>query len=200
MKKNCIYIFVFICILSFLYLGAKSTYTSFESHTSTIMKAKTAGIHLKINGQDITSGLINNNVILENTEWTSSRTREGKISPGSVGHINLELDPTGSEVAIMYEFQFLDKKIDDDKLLNFSSIVSDDLVRISRDTYAGIITLNDLNNNKKINIVANFYFDYLTDIPGIEEDNQVLDDLFEIHFHAVQYNGDELVPYVEEGE
>ena len=32
---------------------------------------------------------------------------------------------------------------------------------------------------------------------AIEEDNQELDDLFEIHFHALQYRGEELVPYVE---
>ena len=47
---------------------------------------------------------------------------------------------------------------------------------------------------------TSFLFDYLTDTEGITEDNQVLDDLFEIHFHAIQYNGETITPYVDPGE
>ena len=198
--KKFILISLVILLMCFLYLGAKGTYTSFESLIFGRATTKTAAIHLTINGYDVTdpTSVLDNRIILDNTTWVSTHTREEKISPGSSGTIDLELDPSGSEVAILYEFQFIDKVIDDDKLLNFGTITCDhSLVRTAIDTYSGIITLSDINNHDTISLDVPFYFDYLNDIEGITEDNQVLDDLFEIHFHALQYQGETLVPYVE---
>ena len=143
------------------------------------------------------SFFLNNQIILDNTTWVSTHTREAKLSPGSTGTISLEVDPAGSEVAVLYEFRFVDKVIDEDKLLNFSNITSDDdtFIRTGVDTYSGIISLTDIANGKKIHISVGFYFDYLTDIEGITEDNQAYDDLFEIHFHGLQYQGETLTPY-----
>ena len=197
-EKRNIFIAIIILVLCFLYLGAKVTYTSFESLIEGRASVKTAGIHLLVNGYDVTdvNSVLSSNVILDNITWVSTHTREGKLSPGSTGTIDLELDPSNSEVAILYEFQFIDKMIDDDKLINFGNIVSDHtLVRTAEDTYSGIFTLSEIENGEKVHLDVDFYFDYITDIEGITEDNQVLDDLFEIHLHAVQYQGEELVPY-----
>ena len=198
MNKKVAFIFLFLMIGCFYYLSSKSTYTSYETNTTGKVNTKTADIHLTINGFDVinSGGVLDNRIILENTTWESTHTREKKISPGSSGTIDLELDPAGSEVAILYEFRFVDKMIDEDKLLNFGDIVCDDtLVQTAVDTYSGIITLDDIEDEKVINLSVDFYFDYLNDIEGITEDNQVLDDLFEIHFHALQYNGETLTPY-----
>ena len=198
--KKYIVVVLLLIVVCFLYLVSKGTYTAFDSEIDATASAKTAGIHLSINGEDVVDsngGTLDNRIILDNTTWVSTHTREAKLSPGSSGTISLELDPAGSEVAILYEFRFVDKFIDNDKLLNFSSIISDDdtFIQTGIDTYTGIITLTDIANSKVIHISVDFYFDYLTDIPGISEDNQVFDDLFEIHFHALQYNGETLVPY-----
>lgn len=199
MNKKVAFIFLFLMIGCFYYLSSKSTYTSYETNTTGKVNTKTADIHLTINGFDVinSGGVLDNRIILENTTWESTHTREKKISPGSSGTIDLEVDPTSSDVAILYEFRFVDKVIDEDKLLNFGSIVSDDVsfVRTGIDTYTGIFTLDDLSDGKKANIHVDFYFDYLNDIEGITEDNQVFDDLFEIHFHAIQYRGEEIIPY-----
>ncbi len=195
--KNVVFAII-VLILCILYLGAKVTYTSFESLIEGKATTKTAGIHLKVNGYDLATStdVLDNNVILDNITWTNTHTREGKLSPGSSGTIDLELDPTGSEVAILYEFQFIDKVIDEDKLLNFENMVCDHtLVQTAADTYSGILPLSSVLNGEKVNLSIDFYFDYLTDIEGISEDNQVLDDFFEIHFHAIQYQGETLVPY-----
>ena len=196
-KKN-VLIAIIVFIICLLYLGAKVTYTSFESLIEGRAPVSTAGIHLKVNGYDVaqSDSVLDNNVILDNITWTSTHTREGKLSPGSSGTIELELDPTGTDVAVLYEFQFIDKLIDEDKLINFGNITCDrTLVKTAEDTYSGIFTLADIQNGVKIHLNVDFYFDYLTDIEGITEDNQVLDDLFEIHFHALQYQGETLVPY-----
>ena len=197
-NRRHIIIMIVVLIACILYLGARVTYTTYESFIEGRSSTKTAGIHLKVNGVDLAESdtVLDNNVILDNITWTNTHTREGKLSPGSSGTIDLELDPTGSEVAILYEFQFIDKLIDEDKLLNFGDIVCDHtLVKTSEDTYSGILTLNQAMSGEKVNLSVDFYFDYLTDIEGITEDNQVLDDFFEIHFHALQYQGETLVPY-----
>ena len=199
MNKKAALIFLFFVIGCFFYLSSKSTYTSYESNITGKVNANTAGIHLSINGFDVMNSgeVLDNRIILENTTWESTHTREKKISPGSSGTIDLEVDPSSSDVAILYEFQFVDKVIDEEKLLNFGDIVSEDsyFIRTGVDTYTGVFTLEDLNDEKTANIHVDFYFDYLNDIEGITEDNQVFDDLFEIHFHAIQYKGEEIVPY-----
>jgi len=199
MKKKYVFILLLLLVGCFFYLSSKATYTSYESNTTGKVNANTAGIHLSINGFDVMNSgdVLDNRIILENTTWESTHTREEKISPGSSGTIDLEVDPSLSEVAILYEFRFVDKVIDNEKLLNFGSIVSDDtsFVRTGIDTYTGVFTLDDISDGKKANIQVDFYFDYLNDIEGITEDNQTFDDLFEIHFHAIQYRGEEIVPY-----
>lgn len=201
-KKMFTIIFMVLIIGCFLYLGARATYTSYESEIEANAATSLAGIHLKINGVDVVAnndGTLDNRVILDNTTWVSTHTREEKISPGSSGTIYLELDPSGSDVAILYEFRFVDKRIDDDKLLTFEHINSDrNLTRTAEDTYTGVFTMSDITSNQKAHITASFLFDHLNDMEGITEDNQVLDDFFEIHFHAIQYRGEQIVEYEEE--
>lgn len=199
-RKKTISIFILVLLVGcFLYFKARATYTSYESNVEGRVSTNVGEIHIKINGVDVVAtndGTLDNRVILDNITWESTHTREGKISPGSTGTIDLEVDPSGSEVAILYEFRFVDQQIDEDKLLTFSNIVpAEGMIRTSADTYTGIITLNDITAGKKYHLSTDFFFDYITDIEGITEDNQILDDLFEIHFHAVQYEGETITPY-----
>lgn len=199
-RKKTISIFILVLLVGcFLYFRARATYTSYESNVEGKVSTNVGEIHIKINGVDVVAtndGTLDNRVILDNITWESTHTREGKISPGSTGTIDLEVDPSGSEVAILYEFRFVDQQIDEDKLLTFSNIVpAEGMIRTSADTYTGVITLNDIAAGKKYHLSTDFLFDYLTDIEGITEDNQILDDLFEIHFHAIQYDGETITPY-----
>ena len=80
--------------------------------------------------------------------------------------------------------------------LTFDSITSDHtFTRTAVDEYTGIITLSDLENEDTINITINFHFDATQDMDAIENDNQNLDDLFTIQFHALQYHGETITPY-----
>lgn len=200
-NKFILFIFIIVLIFGFLYLSGIDTFTSYESLISGNSSFKTSGIKVKLNDIDIINDttILDNNFFMNNVVWNSTHTREGKISPGSSGSFNLKLDPEGSEVAILYEFRFVDKKIDANKLLTFENITNDDsnVVRTAIDTYSGIVSLNDIKNGKIINFNIDFLFDSLEDIEGIENDEHTYDDLFEINFTAVQYNGEELVPYVE---
>jgi hypothetical protein len=195
-RRTILYIII-LCSIAFLYFGAKGTYTAYESFVNTEMSNRVAPIHLLINGEDLGSDtVLDNRIILDNITWTSTHTRPGKLSPGSTGSFQFELDPTGSEVAILYQIQFIDKEVDPDKIVTFQNVASDrTLVRTSIDTYSGIITLADIENGQKTHITVDFIYDDTEDIEGIREDNQVFEDFFEIHFTALQYQGEELIAY-----
>ena len=153
---------------------------------------------LSINGVDLGSDeIIDNRILIENVTWTSSHTRQGKISPGSTGQFDFELDPTESDVAILYEFQLVDKTVDSTKLLTFNSVTSNrSIVRTAIDTYSGIITLSDIQNGLKTNVTIGFVYTDTEDVEGYTGDGD-LEDFFEIHFRALQYKGETLVPYTE---
>ena len=196
-KKNFLVLIAIFSML-FLYFCARATYTAYESIVSGKARTNVSGIRLTINGEELgTDALLDNRIILDNITWTNTHTREGKMSPGSTGTFTFELDPTGSEVAILYEIQFVDKVMDDDKILTFNNITSDqNLVRTGVDTYSGIISLSDAEDSVKTHITVNFSFDGSDDIEGFDQDNQVYEDFFEINFHALQYKGETLVPYM----
>lgn len=197
MSKNRKLLLIVVLILcSFiLYYGSKYTYTSYESSVDAEVNSKVAGINVSINGQNIVKKNLDS-IKLDNITLTSTHTREGKISPGSTGTFAITLDPTGSEVAFRYDFELIDKSTDSNKLLTFDGFSSDNgnLIKTASNTYTGIITLDDINNKKVINITGSFTFND-DDIPAITEDNGNLDDFFEIKFHAIQYNGEEIIPY-----
>jgi len=200
-KKKRIYFVVVLVVLCFLYLGARATYTSYESRIGGDVETTIAGINLKINGINVMTGTnaLNNNILLDNITWTSTHTRTGKIAPGSHGTIELELDPSGSDVAIMYDFRYIDKTMDDSKYIVFTNISADDngIIRTDIDTYTGVITVDDLEDGKTVTVTIDFEFDNSVDIEGFEEDLQNYDDLFDIYFHAIQYTGETIEEYVE---
>ena len=202
MKKKINYkkIYIIVFLVCILYLFGKITYSFYESRVNDRVEADVADFTILINGTDVseTDGVLDSGVILDNISWATDHTREDMISPGSSGVIELEMDPTQSEVAILYEFQLIDKNIDSTKLVEFESVSSDsDVIKTAADTYSGIITLADINNQVKPVINIAFNFDYEDDIEIDDDESQTLDNLFEIHFHAVQYRGEQLVPYSE---
>lgn len=196
-SKKIFLIIMALCALAFLYFGAKGTYTAYESIVHGTVHNDVAQIHLLINGNELgTDDVIDNQIILDNITWSSTHTRTGKISPGSSGSFTFELDPSTSEVAILYEIQFLDKVANDDKVLTFTSITCDrTLTRTAADTYSGIFTLSDINNSQKAHVTVAFEFDGDEDIEVLSEEEVEYEDLFEINFHAVQYQGETLTPY-----
>ena len=195
-RKIILFVFVLVTIV-FLYFGAKGTYTSYESNVEAKTGNTVSQLKLSINGVDLGSDeIIDNRILIENVTWTSSHTRAGKISPGSTGQFNFELDPTESDVAILYEFQLIDKTVDPDKLLTFNSVTSNrSIVRTAVDTYSGIISLSDINNELTTNVTIGFVYTDTEDVEGYTGSNDDLEDFFEIHFRALQYKGETLVPY-----
>jgi hypothetical protein len=199
LKKVKFLVFILI-VFSFLYFGSKATFTSYESSIRGNINSSVGKIKIKINDIDVTnSGALDNSVLIDNITWTSNHVREGKIAPGSSGSIELDIDATGSDVAIKFDLELIDKSVDNDKLITFTKFTdnSGDLIRTGVSTYSGIITLDDIASSDSICVTLDFSFLDDGDMEAISEDDQNLDDLFVINFHAIQYNGEELVKYTD---
>lgn len=193
--KKFVYLFFAVLVVCFLYLGGKATYTSYESDITGNVTEKVAQFKLLVNGKDVQ----NEKIVIDEIKWDSERTREGKISPGSCGFFEVNLDPSQSDVAILYEFSFVDKSVDSSKLIMFNSITTSgaDIIKTGPTEYSGIITLDNIKASQKPKIKVDFcYPEDGEDVPFVEDDGN-LDDFFEIDFHAYQYLGEELVEYVE---
>lgn len=196
--KIIIFSFIVIICFAFLYYNSISSYSSYESSIDGSVASKVSGIKLNINGQDVIlnseNGVILDNIILN----SSSHTRPGTISPGADGNISFTLDPSESGVAILYDFTIIDKQKDANKLLTCTGFKSSNgnLIRTGENTYTGLITLDDINNKKVIDLSLEFIFDD-EEVEGITSDDVPLENFISINFHAVQYNGEEIVPYSE---
>lgn len=88
-------VFLLIAIIG----GTYARYTSTASGTSTAAVAKWA---VKINETDIVT---EDEFTINFTEVENNDVVDGKIAPASTLYADLEIDPTGSEVAIDYSFQ-----------------------------------------------------------------------------------------------
>ena len=196
--KIIIFSFTVIICFAFLYYNSISSYSSYESSIDGNVDSKVSGIKLNINGQDVIlnseNGVLLDNIILN----SSAHTRPGTISPGADGNISFTLDPSGSGVAILYDFTIIDKQSDKNKLLTCTGFKSSNgnLIRTGENTYTGLITLDDINKNKVIDLSLGFIFDD-EEVEGITSDDAPLENFISISFHAVQYNGEEIVPYSE---
>lgn len=188
--------FILILIGCFLYLSNKITYTSYESKIGGSVKNDVARFKLLINGKDAASF---DNVLIEDVVWDSTNTREGKLSPGSCGFFELNLDPSESDVALLYKFSFVDHKVDEGKIIEFNKIESNNskIVRTDNTEYSGIITLDDIKNGNKPKIRVDFCYPDIGEQEPFTEDNNNLDDFFTIDFSTYQYLGEELVEYKE---
>lgn len=203
MKKSKVFsfkhVYLFILFLCLAYIGTKFTFSIYESNLSTDVSGNISDIKLKINNVNIVNNTGDiSEVVVNDIIWTSiGHTRVGKIAPGSTGTFNLNLDPEGSQVAILYKFTFVDKTIDPDKILTFTDINASNgnVIRTGINEYSGIISLSDINNGETIALDIDFEFTDEEDMPPFTEDDENLDDFFTIDFEALQYNGETLTPY-----
>ena len=84
----------------------------------------------------------------------SNTTGLSKIAPGTGVYFDMEIDPTGTEVAVRYDITLdLEGKLSDN--LVFSSAEETNqkqkLIKTGKNTYTGIISLSDIEKQVKAN-------------------------------------------------
>ena len=97
-KKGILIAVIIACLIAIIG-GTYARYTSSGTANASVSIAKW---HVELAGEDISSQSQNVDVAL--TYDANSYVKDGKIAPGRTAHFDVELDPTGSEVAIDYSF------------------------------------------------------------------------------------------------
>ena len=204
MKKHRLKIFVvlvfLISISSFLYFDAFATLTSYESVIDADVRTTGAKFVVKINGEDIvTSDGSVEDVDITSIVSSSTHIKANTVGPGSLLSIPIDINEYGSEVAIKFTIDIVDKSIDTDKALTLRSVDSSGssiaLTRTGVNTYTGVITKAMLANDTDFTYTLNFEFideDIVLTESLIETSSE---DLFVVNFNAVQYMGEAITPY-----
>jgi len=190
-KKTIIEIIFFISILliCFLYLWSKATRAAYESEVEKEMSLPIADWNITVDGEDITTQ-DEKQISISDISWNTSHTRTGKVSPGSTGTMTITIDPTGTETAIKYQLEIIDKNVNPDTVLKVNSVTSANTTLTKTDNiYTGYIYLNDINHGLKPKIVLAVEWENDENINDLDREIDSQEDYLLVKFKAIQYKG-----------
>lgn len=202
--KQKIWLVFALVFLIFLIFEIRSTYSLFETDTSTFVDSDLAKWQIKINNNSLNMLTEDSNVFsLGSIEWSNQdHVKDGKAFPGNSGSFYIEIDPTDTDVSFLYNLTIDMSNLNNDAI-EIVSIVEENgksLIRTGRDTYSGIFKLEEIKNSEKHLIKLDIVWNY-------DDENSVFD--YELGqndnigilviIDVVQYNeNDEIVEYIEE--
>lgn len=162
-KKVLIIIVLLIIIFITLIYVILSSFATFRSKFTGDMKIDNATWKILVNSTDISSNAVKEFVIDDIGIDESQGVEPGKLAPGLKGNFNILIDPTETDVSIMYEIKFDTTDINATNIRIDSvkeTISGNTLVKTNSNTYVGIISLDDIKNNVTNNIqVTLFWYD-----------------------------------------
>lgn len=112
------------------------------------MAAQVAPWKVSINNNDIVS---TNTFTLADVDWEEDEyIADGYIAPGREGTLNIEIDPSGSKVAMRYKLEIDESNITNDSIIISSVTASTgDVTKESEGVYTGTIPLDEVTSNTK---------------------------------------------------
>ena len=187
----------FVIVLFLTIYEISDSFSLFESQKVTIVNNDIGSWQIKINEDlinEVTSFKINN--VKVNSDIN---TKEDCFAPGTEGYFDVIIDPNDTDVSIYYELVVRSDMIQNSQihLTRIENIGDGDLVMIAPMTYAGVIPLEDIDNNVLTTI--RFYITW-----DNSETNNEIDSMygsqsanFEIPMTITfkQYMGEELIEY-----
>ncbi len=184
-----IIIFISILIICLFYLWSKATKAAYESEVEKDIEVPIAGWEITVDGEDITTEE-EKEISISQITWDTSRTRAGKVSPGSTGTMIINIDPTGTETAIKYQLEIIDKTINTDSVLKVTNVSSTNTtISKSGNIYTGYVYLNDITNGLKPRIVVDVEWENDDNVNDLEREITSQEDYLLIKFKAIQYKG-----------
>ena len=198
--KNIKLLITILALSFFLFFFSARTYSSLSSTTSGNTSAELAKWNILINNTNISS-TYTETVSVNNIDWESDHAINYNAAPGSTGVIHLTIDPTDTQVAIRFDLTVIDHTVDETKLLTIESMTLDgkELVQTAPNTYTGVFTLDDIeaHQTSEITIEAT----WVNDEANNENDSKIAQgelepDYLGLDFKAIQYHGEEIVPYI----
>ena len=160
-KKVLIIIVLLIIIFIILIYAILSTFATFRSEFTGDMKIDNATWKILVNSTDISSNAVKEFVIDDIEIDESQGVEPGKLAPGLKGNFNILIDPTETDVSIMYEIKFDTTDINATNIRIDSvkeTMAGNTLIKSDSNTYVGIISLDDNKNNLTNNIQVTLFW------------------------------------------
>lgn len=160
-KKVLIIIVLLIIIFIILIYAILSTFATFRSEFTGDMKIDNATWKILVNSTDISSNAVKEFVIDDIEIDESQGVEPGKLAPGLKGNFNILIDPTETDVSIMYEIKFDTTDINATNIRIDSvkeTMAGNTLIKSDSNTYVGIISLDDIKNNLTNNIQVTLFW------------------------------------------
>ena len=183
-------IIVVIVIGCFLYLNKKVTYSSYESNLDSKIVPNIANWDIYINDNLITTSE-QKTISIKDIVWKNNHAADNKVAPGSKGKLDITIDPKQTDVAIKYEIEIIDKKVDSNKILTVTNIDLNDnqITKTEDNIYNGIISIDDIKNEKETTISLDIEWINDDTVNDLDKNISSLDDYIVINFNASQYRG-----------
>ena len=160
-KKVLIIIVLLIIIFIILIYAILSTFATFRSEFTGDMKIDNATWKILVNSTDISSNAVKEFVIDDIEIDESQGVEPGKLAPGLKGNFNILIDPTETDVSIMYEIKFDTTDINATNIRIDSvkeTMAGNTLIKSDSNPYVGIISLDDIKNNLTNNIQVTLFW------------------------------------------
>lgn len=160
-KKVLIIIVLLIIIFIILIYAILSTFATFRSEFTGDMKIDNATWKILVNSTDISSNAVKEFVIDDIEIDESQGVEPGKLAHGLKGNFNILIDPTETDVSIMYEIKFDTTDINATNIRIDSvkeTMAGNTLIKSDSNTYVGIISLDDIKNNLTNNIQVTLFW------------------------------------------
>lgn len=197
------FILVCLCIILLLIYGIVRIYALFHSELYAKVQLKNGTWTILVNSTDITKGTdvkftIDNIQIQEN-----EHVKPGKLAPGLIGNFKISINPTDTSVSVRYDINLDKEKLTNDNMQIKSikeTLLGNELVQVAENTYAGVITLEEIKAQKMNEVTV--------EIEWAENDDNNEQDVnlgstwnaecqVPITVHVSQYLGEEISPYNE---
>lgn len=159
MKKNKTKKILWVTAVFFAFIALiliiNESYALLQTISSGNAEVKTGSWTIKLNEKNISNGITEtftlNNIIYDES---NENIENGYIAPGKSGYFDIVLDPSGTDVAISYEINVrLDECAYPDNIkLSVENTSTDGEVEVIGNTFKGLISLNDIKNNKTITL------------------------------------------------
>lgn len=161
MKKVLKILTLVMLIITIIKIG--DTYSRYYTSANTTDLYKDIGEWIiKVNEMDIYSenGDTVEFVLNKFNNFTNSNTEPTKISPGNKGYTDIVIDPSGTDVAVRYDIELHSDWINEFEMLLGGNVFLEiqeptentQFVEIDKNSYSGIISLEDIQANKTVTI------------------------------------------------
>lgn len=199
-KKFKIFIYLLLVVTCFGYLKYKSSFASYETNITGNINPRIAKWSILVNGVETTGSEGEVNLDFDSVDWVCpGGVRAGKIGPGCYGDIELIVEAANTEVAVLYEFDIVDKTVVPEKILRITNMTfsNSNFKKTGETTYSGYLSLDDIKNNPTLTLTMDVVWEDDGDIVYDEQFFTNDDNYITIDFFAKQYLGEEIIPYNE---